>query len=145
MSHVYGCSVATPQVLQGWWQDPDCLVSGQAVIAKHSRGVSPQLQHTANSPPTAHWHWNGQDREKGNARDALQHREQGVPIVPMTLPKGQSTPWSHGSCSTWISSGKRAPKRSGSPGLSTLACAVPALATLSCLTPLHWHCSHNHS
>lgn len=132
MSHVCGCSIAAPQVLQGWWQVQIVLSRGRAVIANCSRGVSTQLQHTGSSPPTAtaHQHWNDQDREKGKAR-SVQCRERGVPEVPMSLPKGQGTPWSHGSCDTWISSSKRAPQRYGSPELTPLACAVPALAILS--------------
>ena len=73
-SHICGCSITAPQVLQGWWQDPGSLVSGQSLNCQAlPRGRSPAAAHcSALLPPPLHTGIGGTRRE----------RRRGKPSVP---------------------------------------------------------------
>lgn len=142
VSHICGCRVTAPQVLQGLRQDPEPLSQGRAMIAKPSRGVSPQ--HTAQL--SSHCHYALALEKQGWSKEGEGHGlpEQGPRWLCNACATAQGTTALPGPMTT-TAHGQRPVERYRSSGHGTPARAVPALATLACLAPPCWHCSHKRS
>lgn len=149
-SHICGCSITHPLPrscgADGGTQIP--LSQGRALIAKPSRGVSPQLQHTAQL--SSH-------RRRTLAPEAPGWREERESQVPPVWGAGRPhhapaidqgatvLPRAMAAAACRASSSERPSERHRSSGHGTPACVVPALLALGCLTPPHQRCSHRGS